>query len=455
MPDTLTAPPASTPGSSQPSQAAQTSITVSTLPRSIEGPAPAKPGSAREKAFAALQKRATGGTEAADVATRREGDGNAQRGEQSRSKPAREAEASEAHSADASAQSQEAGEQSTETTQDQSQAKTETTTKATETGKAKKTNPWKLLETERQNHAKTIQEYQEFKKKIPQADQIQTMVKRLQDAEALTKQLSDEIRYVNYEKSPEFKAQFEAPYQSAFNRAMEDLGEIVITDPTNQQQRRFGADDLAQFAFMSFTQAKQTAQQLFPDFADDAMRARHEIRGLWDKRQAAIKEWQEKGPQREQQRAHMSKRRSEQLNSQIKSVWEAANKETLEHQTRGEFFKPKEGDEEWNKRLESGFKLADETFAVNITDPRLTPAQRAEAVKKYAALRHRAAGWGPLRYENGQLKAKIASLEKKLSGYQSSTPGSAGGTTEGGRTANGASGSARDRAYAALQKMAH
>ena len=59
---------------------------------------------------------------------------------------------------------------------------------------------------------------------------------------------------------------------------------------------------------------------------------------------------------------------------------------------------------------------------------RLSPEEREKIVKRHAAVRARAAGWGALRYENESLKGKVAELEKALSEYKATEPGSAGGS---------------------------
>jgi uncharacterized protein (DUF2132 family) len=316
----------------------------------------------------------------------------------------------------------------------------------------KKANPWKLLDAEKAARAKVEAEYQEFRAKIPQAAEVETLSKRASEAEALAKQLADEIRYHNYEASPEFKEKFHAPYEAAFRRAMSDLSEVAITDPQTNQPRPFTGDDLAQLAFMSFTEAKAAALRLMPDFAEDVMQARKEIRTLWDQRQTALKEWKDKGSTRQQQLADQYKKANETLSTEVRTVWEKSNSEITSHPTRGEYFKPREGDTEWNARLENGFKLADETMAVNLKDPKLSPQARAEAIKKYAIVRARAAGWGPLRYQNETLRSQVAELKKELDQYKGSTPSAGGTTTTPGRFVPS---SARERIHAELAKRAH
>lgn len=296
--------------------------------------------------------------------------------------------------------------------------------------KGAKPNPWKLLDAEKAARGKVEQEFQEYRSKVPRDVDVKALSERAQKAEEAAAKLADEIRFHNYEKSPEFQQQFQEPYVAAFRQAMSDLAEVTVTDPTTGQARKFTDDDLAQLSFMPLTQAKETATRLFPDFADDIMAARKEIRGLWDKRQRALEEWKGKGAERAKQAFEQQQKQRGELATAVKTDWEAVNTEMLADENHGQFFRPREGDQEWNTRLEKGFKLADDAFAANLLDPAMTPEQRKQAIRRYAAVRARAAGWGALRFENGKLQGRVKELEAELARYKETVPPT-GGTSAG------------------------
>lgn len=296
--------------------------------------------------------------------------------------------------------------------------------------KGAKPNPWKLLDAEKAARGKVEQEFQEYRSKVPRDVDVKALSERAQKAEEAAAKLADEIRYHNYEKSPEFQQQFQEPYVAAFRQAMSDLSEVTVQDPTTGQVRKFTDDDLAQLSFMPLTQAKETATRLFPDFADDIMAARKEIRGLWDKRQRALEEWKGKGAERAKQALEQQQRQRGELATAVKTDWEAFNAGMLANEQYGHLFRPREGDPEWNSRLEKGFKLADEAFAANLLDPDMKPEDRKKAVERYAAVRARAAGWSALRYENGKLQGRVKELEAELAKYKETVP-PAGGTDAG------------------------
>lgn len=245
--------------------------------------------------------------------------------------------------------------------------------------------------------------------------------------------------------------EFHKPYEDAFTRAMGDLREVPITDPTTGQSRQMTADDLAQLGFMSLVQAKQVVSQIAPDFAADIMAARNEIRRLWDKRQGALKDAKENGATREQQRAEQFKQGMSALQGQIKQQWTAVNEAALNDPQNGEYFKPRDGDQDWNQRLAKGFELVDRAYSENPANPKLTPEERSSVIKRHAAVRNRAASWGPLKHENKALKSELKRLAAELAKYSDNSP-AAGGTQPNGKETS--PGSAKEQVLSAFRKKA-
>lgn len=320
-------------------------------------------------------------------------------------------------------------------------------------GDKPKASPWKLVDQYKSQNAALQKEIADLRSQITPETDRKSLQERIEKAEKSYKELADEIRYVNYEKSPEFADQFHKPYEAAFRRALEDLSEVAVKDEATGVDRRLSGDDLAQIAFMSFAQAKEVTNRLFPDFANDIMSARKDIRQAWEKRQTALKEWREKGSEREQQAIEQYQRTRQEVEAQIRQTWEKANAEVAANEHHGIYFKPVEGDEEWNKRLAKGFELVDASYAENPANPQLTPEQRAQVVRRHAAVRARAAGWGALRYRNQKLNERIAELEKELSAFKSTTPATTG--TESAPDEAPTSGRAMDRLAESLRKLAH
>lgn len=326
-----------------------------------------------------------------------------------------------------------------------------TPTTAEDKAKAGKTNPWKLVDEFKGRAATLEKELAEVRKSIVPEHDRKALESRAQTAEARLKELEDEIRYVNYQKHPDFVKNYQQPYENAWKVATAELSEISIVDPTSQQQRPATPEDLMQLVNLPLGQARAIADQVFGPFADDVMAHRKEIRTLFEKQSQALKEAKEAGSLREQQQREQQEKTQSELSGQIRELWERSNNQLLEDPQIGSFFKPREGDSDWNERLTKGFQLVDQAFSQNPTDPKLSPEQRAQVVRRHAAVRNRAAGWGAVKYENTKLRAQVEELTKELSQYKESTP-PAQGTTSSATQAGPAS--AKDSVFGALRKLA-
>lgn len=329
------------------------------------------------------------------------------------------------------------------------------------TGKSKKANPWKLYDTEKQARASAEAEVQRLKSSVVPEQERTAIMERVTKAEARAKELEDHIRFVSYEKSTEFKDQYQAPYEAAWKRATSELSEIAIVDPISQQQRAVTSQDILELVNLPLGKAREVADEVFGKFADDVMAHRKEIRGLFEKQNQALDEAKKNGGQRDQQNREAFQRRTAEVSGFVQKTWKEANDEFLKDPVNGEYFKPKtvkEGQQptpeesEWNEALERGFKLVDEAWGSNAMAPNLKPEERQAIIKKNAAVRNRAAAFGPLKRLAKRLESKIAKLEKDLEQYSGSTPGAGGSTPQNGvKTVSSAKSAFSER----LRKMAH
>jgi hypothetical protein len=318
---------------------------------------------------------------------------------------------------------------------------------ANKTPEAKtKISPWKIVDQYKAKVGELEHQIAAFKTAgVPKEVQ-----ERISKAEARAKELEDEIRFVSYEKSPEFKTKYQEPYEKAWSRAIAEVKELTVNGPDGQP-RQVGAEDILDLVNLPLGKARELANSLYGDFADDLMAHRKEIKTLFEQRTGALEEAKKTGALREQQLREQHEKTYGEISSQVKEHWTKANESALADEKNGPFFKPVEGDEHWNQRLAKGFELVDRAFAENPLDPKLTNEQRAGVVRRHAAVRNRAAAFGPLKYKVSQLETKVAELTKELEQFKGSTP-----TTGDRRTAtsNGQPTSARDEVFGGLRKLA-
>jgi hypothetical protein len=317
--------------------------------------------------------------------------------------------------------------------------------------KGRKVSPWKLVDEYKGKLAKAEQEIATIKSSlVPEAERAQ-IEKRVQAAEKRAAELDEHIKYVDYTKSGEFQQKFQAPYENAFKRAMSDLKDLSVPGADGTSTRAFGPEDLLQLVNMERGQARKVAEELFGSDAADVLAARLECRKLWDERETGLAEAKKSGNARIQQAQQQYRAAVDAITKATKQTWDTANAGLLNDPEIGQFFKPRDGDQEWNHRLAKGFQFVDTAFSQDPRDPKLTPDQRATVVKRHAAVRNRAAAWGAMRHDLTKALEQVKSLEKKLGGYKTSTP-PAGGTTPSGGPAAELHGMARINAE--LDKVA-
>lgn len=287
---------------------------------------------------------------------------------------------------------------------------------------------------------------------IPEGDR-KTLQDQIDKVQARNKELEEHIYYLDYSKHPEFTTKYQKPYEAALDRAWAEVSQLPVKDAVSGTARQATPQDLDTICMAGPVEAKTLAKEMFGDWADDVLAYRREIRGLLDQRSAALNEAKKNGQTRLQEMSANQQKAITQMQSEIRTYWETANKSALEDPERGQWFKPVEGNTEINSRLEKGFKIVDEAFSLNPADPKLTSEQRKRAVELHAAVRNRAAAFGRLWYENHVLAQKLDAVEKELAGFKKSTPGQ-NGQPAAPNPAAGAPQSAWARLQAELEKKA-
>lgn len=320
-----------------------------------------------------------------------------------------------------------------------------------QTEEKKSKNPWKLVDEYKARAAKAETDLVEARKAGFNPEERKAVDQQIADLRKANEELEKEIRFVNYSKSNEFKTKYQEPYEKAWERAAKEVGEIVVQDPDTGERRNATTADLYKVVVSPLNEARDLADTVFGKFADDVMQYRKEIRSLNDAQEGALKAAHDSSIERDKQTVAQRQKFATETAGEIKKVWDEANHAFNERPDLAFVFKPADTDTESKDRLAKGYALVDKAFSVNSADPKLTPDQRAEAVKMHAAVRMRAAGFGPLLALNKVKDAKIAALEKELSQFKQTVPATGG--TSGPETGTERPSSGWDSIRAGLQKI--
>ncbi|HEX6827209.1 MAG TPA: hypothetical protein VF077_12900 [Nitrospiraceae bacterium] len=325
----------------------------------------------------------------------------------------------------------------------------------TDVAAEKKAKPWKMYREMKDRASKLEAENLQLRSSITpeKLAEFQQKDQKLVEYQKKLDQHEEYIRLTNYKQSEEFKTKYEAPLQDAWKRALSDVSQLQVDDGAGGV-RQATADDLMTLTSLPLNQAHAAAKQMFgEDFVHEVMGYRKELVKLWQDQDKALKDASTNGAAKIKAVQEQIKAYQGQIQKQVEDTWKEVNERVVKDQQFGKYFTPREGDTVWNEALEKGYKLADQAFSENAHDPRLKPEDRAAIIKRHAAVRNRAAAWGPLRHENEQLTAKLAKLESELASYKRSEPGA--GSPKPDATAGRPPGKAIDRIMSGLEKFAH
>lgn len=318
--------------------------------------------------------------------------------------------------------------------------------------KKQKTNPWKVVDQWKTRAGELERQLAEAKKASIAEQEKAEYLSKIETHQKRVEELEKEMYFVNYEKSADFKTKYQEPYERAWKLAMEDLQGLTLEDPETGVQRPFTSNDMSAILNIDdLRQARQMANQLYGELADDVMAHRKEIRKIFQQRTEALREAREKGSARDKERQEFEAKHMKELTDSIGQHWTKANEEMTKHEKYGTYFVPKEGDEQGNARLTKGFMLVDRAMSENPMNPKLTAEERRSIIERQAAIRNRAAAFGRVRAWYEAARAELEQVKAELAQYKGSEP-----TVKGSDPGSGMKPavSARQSLYDSLHKMA-
>lgn len=270
-----------------------------------------------------------------------------------------------------------------------------------------KKNGWRMYHDEQKAHKATQAEVQRLKEQLtasPKDDPEKVSLKQERDkyAERL-KSLEDEIRYVNYEKSPEYLEKWQKPYEETAQSALGEATELKIQLEDGQTRASTPEDFWKVASTPNADDALVLAEQLYGEKkAAYVMQLRARVREAHRAGQKAKEEYRVKGSEREKQTREEHEKSSKAMNERF---------DTLTAELSDKMLKPDEGDEKANEYLKRGIEIADAAFRSNKPDP-----------ERDAKVRTMAADYPRKLYKLKIAQKRIEELESQLAEFQDSEP---------------------------------
>jgi hypothetical protein len=284
-----------------------------------------------------------------------------------------------------------------------------------------KVSPWKLVDEHKAARLKAESEASELRKLIKDEATAKAEAERLTRAEARAKELEDHLRFIDYQNHPEFKEKFQKPYDDAWNRVMKRLSGVGVTN-ADGSKRPVEVKDILELGQLPADIVIEQAEAKFGKLGSWVAERIEDLKQLSEAKIDALDKAKKEGAEKAQRDAQDWERGQKELTEFLGTTWRKASEEIESHSKYGKYFKPVEGDEEFNTRLQKGTELVDKALSESPADPSLTPQQREAIVKRHAAMRQRARAFGPMQLTIERQAAELERLKTELAQYKGSEP---------------------------------
>ncbi len=290
----------------------------------------------------------------------------------------------------------------------------------------------------------------EYEPKLKRLPELEAKVKELesrdestingtqQEIESVKKrnaELEQHIRFADFEKSTEYRDQFQKPYEDAWGAALRDLRGLTMTveDPkTGEEVRREVTQaDIAYFANLDPAARRTEINRLFPEDKEEVKRHINNISTLAEKAYAA----KEKAKGEAETHAKTQTEAQRQAQAQRAKLWQKTNEALATKYPK--WFGKDDSDPDGNAVFDKGKAFSDLVFSPgDLTAERieLLPAVFKDAiqsgkpfppealVKLHAIAANKLANHDRAITKLKAANARIAELEKSLKEYEDSGP---------------------------------
>lgn len=270
----------------------------------------------------------------------------------------------------------------------------------------------------------------EKQSKTPKEDtapQLKALQERAEQAEKRANEYLEKLKFKSYEDHPEYEEKYNKPFLSAFERGRKFVEQLEVvqrkdeaTDQITQQGRKATAADfdaVARLYAFNPAEGSRLANQLFGEMSADVKDHIREAQRLFEAREGAKSEWRTKGSEATKAEIEQAQARSQAESQAYNQAYEEAATKYPDR------FAPKEGDAKGNELLTKATDIALRAFTdgAPLKDGQ-KPLNGVEMARLRAAVVRQASAYPRERLWRMAAEAKITELEKKLEGFEASSP---------------------------------
>lgn len=246
----------------------------------------------------------------------------------------------------------------------------------------------------------------------------ETSTKLAKDIAALRQErqdLADQLRFIDYRESPEYKEKFQKPLQERWEEALQDIEGLTIANEDGTTEKVTAAH-LTRLLGMPAGTAAAEAARLFGPAATEILAHRRAILGLQKAAASASDEWKTKGSQLSADR----ERQQAEHHAAVRGQYDTAIKDMRES-VPDIFARP--ADDESAKFFDKGEALVNLAFKREGLEDGLTQEQQTQRiVKAQAGVAARAAAFGAQQHRLNKANARVKALETELAAYKTTEP---------------------------------
>lgn len=289
---------------------------------------------------------------------------------------------------------------------------------------AKKEEPPAKINELRTAYEKTKAEAEQLRNELAQAKadgatrkELDEIRKQFDSTKKERDDLASELRYANYEKSPEYKDTFVKPLHKAFSEAYESMSELTVDE--GGTERKATEEDFNSILNLPLGQAVKKSKELFGDAATVVLQHRQKVLDAEHARKDAITNWKTKADERERTTAEQQQQLISSTRTRFSTYQENMAKKYPDlYSPSTPDAEGKPTDPEGDELLAKGDALVKKAWG--LSDEKLTHEQLVDV---QAELSLRARSFGRLKLQNNRLSARVKELEAKLEAYTKSEPG--------------------------------